>query len=90
MRRHNTLVLIPIAQPLALALFLAIGYLFMLSGLAVPPPFLLLLWASWGALLVIGLRHRRDMRYLLGVPVTATMLWAAVVLGLGSVLGWEA
>lgn len=90
MRRHNTDLLIPIAQLVALALYLAIGYLYVISGLGVPTAFLFLLWASWGGLLVIGFRHRHDMRYLLGVPVSAAILWAAIALGLGSILDWQA
>lgn len=90
MRTHNSHALIPIAQLLAFALYLAIGYLYVISGLAVPPPFLLLLWASWVALLVIGFRNRHDLRYLLAVSIAAGILWAAMVLGLGSVLDWQA
>lgn len=90
MRRPNTDLLTPIAQLVALALYVAMGYLYVVSGLGVPTPFVFLLWASWGALLVIGFRHRHDMRYLLGVPVSAAVLWATIALGLGSILDWQA
>lgn len=90
MRTHNSRVVIPIAQLLALALYLAIGYLYVVSGLGVPTPFLFLLWASWGALLAIAFRHRHDMRYLVGIPVSAAILWAAIALGLGAMLDWQA
>ncbi len=82
--------LIVIGQVLAVAIFLALGYLYLISGLVVPGPFLLLLWATWLALAVTGVRFRDDVRFLVGVPAAAGLLWLGVVLGLGSILNWQA
>ncbi len=81
---------VPIAQLCATAVYLAIGYLYIISGLAVPAIFLLPLWAAWAGFLAVGFSHRDDLRYLVAVPLGAATLWAAVVLGLGSVLNWQA
>ncbi len=81
---------IAIAQICAVALYLAIGYLYVISGLVVPAVFLLPLLAAWVALLAVGFSHRQNLRYLVAVPLGAATLWAAVVLGLGSVLNWQA
>jgi hypothetical protein len=78
------------AQLCALALYMAVGYLYVISGLGVPAVFLLPLWAAWAALLAVGFSHRHDFRYLVAVPVGAATLWAAVALGLGAVLNWQA
>ncbi len=80
----------PVGQLAAAGIYLTIGYVYLISGLAVPPAFLLPLWAAWVALLVVGVRRRHDVRYLVAVPLGAALLWAAVVLGLGSVLDWQA
>lgn len=80
----------PMLQVGALFLYLAIGYLYVISGLAVPAPFLLSLWIAWAALLVIGLRHRDDLRYLVTIPLLAVTAWVAIVLGLGSLFNWQA
>lgn len=82
--------LLSIAQVAAAAAYLVIGYVYLISGLAVPGVFLMALWAAWGALLVVGFTHRHDLRYLIAIPLGAAALWAAVVPGLGSVLGWQA
>ncbi len=79
-----------IAQVAAAAAYLVIGYLYLIAGLAVPGIFLMGLWAVWGALLVVGFTHRDDLRYLIGIPLGTAAVWAAVVLGLGSVLDWQA
>lgn len=83
-------VLMPIGQLLALTVFLGLGYLYVISGLGVPTVFLFMLWAAWGALLVLGIQHRHDVRYLFGVPVSAAVIWTAIALGLGSLLDWQA
>ncbi len=85
-----TRVLMPAAQLGALALHLAIGYLYVVSGLVVPGVFLFLLWAAWGALLIVGFQHRHDFRYLVAVPLLATIIWTGIVLGLGWLLNWQA
>lgn len=82
--------LVPIAQLAAAAVYLAIGYVYLISGLAVPVLFLLPLWTAWVAILVVGFTHRHNLRYLVAAPVGAALFWAAVVLGLGSVFDWRA
>lgn len=78
------------AQVGAVLIHLAVGYFYVVVGLGVPGPFLFLLWATWGGLLVIGFQHRHDFRYLAAVPLVAAIVWAAIVLGLGSLLDWQA
>lgn len=80
----------PLAQLIALALHVAIGYLYVVSGLVVPGVFLFSLWAAWGALLIVGFQHRHDVRYLIAVPMLAAIIWAGIMLGLGSLLDWKA
>lgn len=60
------------------------------SGLVVPLPFLILLLAGWGWLLALAIAHRHDPWFVLAMPLAAAALWIAVVLGLGSLLDWEA
>ncbi|HWC14211.1 MAG TPA: hypothetical protein VG929_06420 [Actinomycetota bacterium] len=82
--------LLGLAQAVSLAGYLAVGYLYVISGLAVPPAFLLLLWGVWIGLLLVALRRRSDVRYLMLIPLGAAVVWAAIVLGLGSILDWQA
>ncbi len=76
---------------LAVALHCAVGFLYLLSGLVAPGYGVLLLWALWGALLVVVLRLRtRRPVWAPAVPVAAAVLWQAVLLFGRAVLGWQA
>ena len=73
-----------------ITLHLALGYLYVISGLVVPTPFLFALWAAWGALLVVAFQLRDKPVWVLAAPVVGALLWVGVVLGLGTLLNWQA
>ncbi len=76
---------------LAVVLHGAVGFLYLLSGLVAPGYGVLFLWALWGALLVVVLRLRtRRPLWTPALPVVAAVLWQAVLLFGGAVLGWQA
>ena len=70
---------------------LLVGYVYLVSGLAVPGYALLPLWAWWVALAAVLVRlalHRSW--WTAAVPVVAAITWVLVVLGGGTLLGWTA
>jgi hypothetical protein len=69
-------------------LHVAVGWLYMSAGLVVPPPFLFVLWAAWGAFLVTAILRRRPL-YVLATPFLAVGFWIVFVLGLGTLLDWR-
>ncbi|HEX2031692.1 MAG TPA: hypothetical protein VHL78_09870 [Actinomycetota bacterium] len=73
-----------------LAMHLAVGYLYVTSGLVVPGVVLAVLVIAWAALLVVAIQRWRSPVFLLLVPIIAAALWAVVVLGFGSLLNWTA
>jgi hypothetical protein len=65
------------------------GYFYLASGLVVPGPYLLVLWAVWIGLLVLAIRRRANLWLVLATPVAAAAFWFAFVAGLGSLLDWR-
>ena len=85
-------------MPLRDRVLLAVGfglhvmilYFYLVAGLVVPAPYLFLLWIAWVALLVLAIRLRNNPWYVFATPFIGAALWIAVVLGLGSILDWQA
>jgi hypothetical protein len=84
------------AGPLAVAAVagvahLLIGYIYLVSGLAVPGYALIPLWIWWFLLagLLVGLASRRSW-WSAVIPFVAAATWVLVVLGGGELLGWTA
>jgi hypothetical protein len=84
------------AGPLAVAAVagvahLLIGYIYLVSGLAVPGYALIPLWVWWFVLsgLLVRLAVRRSW-WSAAIPFVATATWVLVVLGGGELLGWTA
>lgn len=75
---------------LGFALFAPVGFLYLVSGLVVPQPWLALLWAIWVALLAYAVAHRHRPGVVLATPLAAALLWVAVVRFGGAVLNWTA
>ena len=71
-------------------LHIAIGYLYLIVGLGVPAPFLMALWAAWGALLLRAVQRRNNPWYVLATPLIAALIWLVVVFGGGSLFDWQA
>jgi hypothetical protein len=70
---------------------LVVGYVYLISGLAVPFYALLPLWAWWLFLVVTLVRLAiRGSWWVVAVPVVAAVTWILVVLGGGELLGWTA
>ena len=74
---------------LAMGLHLAAGFIFLVSGLAVPPWAVILLLVIWGALLAWGVRNRHRPHVLL-MPLAAAVVWFVVVQGGSMIFGWTA
>lgn len=74
-----------------LALFLATGFLYAVSGLVAPLWGLAVLWVIWAALAVLFIRWWRGNPWkVLAIPFMAASAWA-IVLYLGDTLfGWTA
>lgn len=74
-----------------LLLMLPVGFFYLTSGLVVPGPWLLVLWALLLALLLAAAHlARRRSWWVPAVPAAAFALWV-VVLSLGEqLLGWQA
>jgi hypothetical protein len=66
------------------------GYVYAVSGLVVPMPYLLLLWLVWVVAVVVAIVKRRQPAVVIGMGLVAAVFWFAYVQGLGSVLGWSA
>ena len=80
-----------VAAAVAAVLHVLLGYLYLVSGLAVPFYALLPLWAWWFVLAhrLVLLAQRRS-PWVLAVPVVAAGTWFVVVLLGGELLGWTA
>jgi hypothetical protein len=79
-----------VAVVVGIAAHLAVGFFYLVAGLVVPWPALLLFWAFWIFLLVMAVRHRDRPGWVLATPVVAAVaLLAAVSLG-DALLGWTA
>lgn len=75
---------------LGAVLMLAVGYVYVASGLVVPGPWVLLLWALWIVMARDAWRHRRRPWRVLATPVVAAVVWVVVVSLGGALLGWTA
>jgi len=70
---------------------LAIGYIYLVSGLAAPAWAMALLAVVWVGLVATAVRLARYVSLLvLAVPLVAAAVWVVVVLVGGEFLGWQA
>jgi len=70
---------------------LAIGYIYLVSGLAAPAWAMALLAVVWVGLVATAVRLARYGSLLvLAVPLVAAAVWVVVVLVGGEFLGWQA
>ena len=80
-----------VAVTLAAVLHLLVGFLYLVSGLAVPGYALIPLWVWWILLTVVMVRlATRRSWWSLAVPVVAFATWKVVLLFGDLVLGWTA
>ncbi len=71
--------------------YLAVGFVYLSSGLVVPFPWLAGLWAIWvGGAFVMGRTLRQRPAWSVLVPVAAFGIWIAVLLLGERLLGWTA
>jgi len=75
---------------IALLVHLVIGFFYLVSGLVVPMPPLLLMWAWWLVLLAVLILKRGIPRVLVGIPVVALGSWFLILWFGGRYLGWTA
>ncbi len=75
---------------LGFVLLAPVGYLYLVSGLVVPQPWLAGLWAAWVLLTLYALRHRAQPWRVLATPLIGVLLWVGVVMGGGALLDWTA
>ena len=84
------------AGPLAVAAVagvahLLIGYIYLVSGLAVPGYALIPLWVWWFVLAWLLVRFAVRRSWWSGaIPFVAAATWVLVVIGGGALLGWTA
>ncbi len=83
-------VLAKIARWIGLLLFLAVGWLYLVSGLMAPMWAVGILWVVWVALLVAVIRLWRRPWMVVWVAVASYLIWAGVMLFGDFVLGWTA
>ena len=88
---RSTSVLPTVAAAAAAVAHLAVGYVYLVSGLVAPFWAVLALLAWWCVLAVAGVLLWRRRRYLvLIVPAVALVTWIALLWFGGEVLGWTA
>lgn len=74
-----------------LLLMLPVGFFYLTSGLVVPGPWLVALWALFVALLLTAVQlARRRSWWVPAVPAAAFALWLLVLSLGGQLLGWQA
>lgn len=78
------------ATVVGFVLLAPVGFLYVVSGLVVPQPWLAGLWAFWAALTVYAVRHRTEPWRVLATPVIAVLVWVGVVMLGGALLDWTA
>ena len=78
------------AKVLGFVLLAPVGYLFLVSGLVGPQPWLAGPWVAWVALTVHAVRHRKQAWRVLAAPVVAIVIWVGVVMLGGTLLHWTA
>ena len=66
------------------------GFVYLVSGLVVPLPWLIGLWGVWVALAVHAVRRRRQPWTVLATAGVAAVVWVAVVSLGGALLDWTA
>ena len=78
-----------VAAVLAFLALLPVGWLYLVSGLVVPGPWLFLFWAFFLAAVVVAVRlARRRSYWVLAVPVVTGLVWWAGVAAGEAFLGW--
>ena len=71
--------------------FVAVGWLYLATGLLAPMWAVVVLWVIWILLLVVLVRAWKTNPWVvLGVPLVAYLIWAAVLLAGEFFLGWSA
>lgn len=76
---------------IGIALYVATGFFYLVSGLVVPAPWLFLLWAIWVAgIYVLVTVFRRARAWTPAVAVAAAVLWWLYVTIGGAFLDWTA
>ena len=78
------------AKVIGFVLLLATGFFYLVSGLVVPFPYLLFMWALWVALVAFAVVRREDWRVVLTMPFISIVLWFVIVNAGGEYLGWRA
>ena len=79
------------AVALAAIAQLLVGFLYLVSGLAVPGYALIPLWLWWGLLTALMIRWALQRSWwAVAVPLVAFLTWQVVVLLGGELLGWTA
>jgi hypothetical protein len=76
---------------IGIVLYVAVGFVYLTSGLVVPYPWLLVLWAVWAAgiyALVTVFRARRV--WTPAVPLAAALFWWVFLTVGENMLGWTA
>lgn len=80
----------PLATGAGFLLLVPTGVLYLASGLVVPFPWTVAMWAVGLALGAFAVVSRRRPGVVLAVPVVAVVLWVAVVSAGSALLGWTA
>jgi hypothetical protein len=71
-------------------LLLVAGFFYLASGLVVPAPWLIILWAIWVALAVYAVRNRHHPWRVFAIPFIAGGVWFIFVEGGSRLFGWTA
>ena len=71
-------------------LLLPLAYLYLVSGLVVPAPWLVPLWIAMLLLIVLAVRWWRRPLLVVLLPFGGLAFWFVYVQGLGSMLDWTA
>ena len=78
------------ARVAGFVLLVPVGILYLVSGLVVPLPWLVGLWALGVGLVVYAVVNRRRPWHVLAVPFVAVALWVAIVSLGDAFLDWTA
>jgi hypothetical protein len=88
--REMNPVLATVVTILGFLLLLVAGFFYLVSGLVVPAPWLIILWAIWVALAVYAIRNRHHPWRVFAIPFVAGGLWFIFVEGGSRLFGWTA
>ena len=83
-------VLARVTTVVGFALFVPVGILYLASGLVVPMPWLVAVWALGVARLAYAVWRRRDPWHVFATPFVAVALWVAIVSAGDVFLDWTA